>query len=148
LKSELWRQLEADYTRFPNLRAEVLPSREAIQDVESQLGIPLPADYVEFLLRFGSGIVGSLPVLGMSQAPAMGKSTWSVLDVTSKFRREGWPNVEQWAVFSVDLSGNPIGFDRLGVVWTYDHDAVELFRLYENFEDFVDANLASTDHPN
>ncbi len=39
----------------------------------------------------------------------MSDSESSAWKVTQRFRKDGWPGVQEWLVISSDHSGNPIG---------------------------------------
>jgi len=67
----------------------------------------------------------------------MGDDTFSVVDVTMRFRSDGWEPTNEWVVISVDLAGNPIGLTAGGDVWISDHDAGETRMLAATFEEFV-----------
>jgi hypothetical protein len=84
-------------------------------------------------------MVGSSPIIGLRESETMGHGT--LANVNSRFRSEHWPHVSDWVVFSVDLAGNPVGYDADGIVWSYDHDAGEAFRLADSFEGFLEGCL-------
>ncbi|MCA9676185.1 MAG: SMI1/KNR4 family protein [Kofleriaceae bacterium] len=112
-------------------------SREEVDDAQERVGVRFDPDYREFLVRYGGGIVGSLPILGVSRAEAMSKDEWSVVAVTARFRADGWTPTERWVVVSVDLAGNPVGVDSEGTVWISDHDAGEVRVVATTFEGFI-----------
>jgi cell wall assembly regulator SMI1 len=129
-------RLDDIFERMHVLRAEPVPVGE-IDVAEQSLGIKFPADYREFLRRYGGAVVGSLPILGLRQAEAMGSDTYSVVDVTAKFRADRWKPTESWAVISVDLAGNPIGITSNGQVWISDHDVGDVRLVAPTFEQFI-----------
>lgn len=108
-----------------------------IEVAERLVGMKLPTDYRLFLERYGGAIVGSLPILGLRRAEAMADDLYSVVELTSRFRADGWESTNDWVVISVDLGGNPIGLNSLGEVWVSDHDSGETVRLAPTFEDFL-----------
>ena len=118
------------------MRAEEVQIVE-IDAASNELGIPFAADYREFIRRYGGAIVGPYPVFGVRAAEPMGKDDASVTQVTRQFRHKRWPGTEDWAVFSLDHAGNPIGFDKDGKVWISDHDAGVLEVIAPNFEKYL-----------
>ena len=110
---------------------------EEIDSTSAAFGFKLPDDYREFIHRYGGAIVGSLSIIGLRKASAMGRSENSVFDVTNHFRKQGWRGVDNWLVISIDLAGNPIGLDKEGKIWIFDHDAGVVEVIAESFEEFV-----------
>jgi hypothetical protein len=131
-----WQRLEQLFSESPVMRAEGV-DRTEIEIASAVLGIPFPEDYIEFVHRYGGAIVGSASVIGLRHATPMGADEASVVDVTKRFRDDGWVGTEKWAVISIDHSGNPIGLDEEGVVWLSDHDSGEITQLADSFESFV-----------
>jgi hypothetical protein len=111
-------------------------SRDEIDRAEKRVGMTFDAAYREFLERYGGGVIGSLPILGLRTAEVMGDDDL-VVAVTARYRKDGWEPTREWVVISEDLGGNPIGLDAAGEVWLSDHDAGEVVRLAPTFEDFV-----------
>ena len=106
-------KLEEAYDEFPEMRAEGVPQSE-IDEVASQLGIPLPEDYQEFLRRYGGGQIGSKSVAGLRRWRLAANIEWSVTELTAHSRKQQqYPGADRWVIFSDDGSGNPIGFDEL-----------------------------------
>lgn len=130
------RRLESLFQSDPQLVAGPVEVSE-VETAEKALAVPFGDEYRSFLVRYGAAIVGSLPILGLRRADAMAVDTYSVVDVTVQFRADGWPSTDEWAVFSVDHSGNPIGLSRDGTVWIYDHDAGEVSLVARSFEQFL-----------
>ena len=118
------------------MRAEGVPQSE-IDEAASQLGIPFPQDYQEFLRRYGGGHAGSLSVAGLREWELAGRTDWSVTELTEHFRRQQYPGVDRWVIFSGDGFGNPIGFDDLGRIWISDHDHFEFVCIEASFEDWI-----------
>jgi hypothetical protein len=108
-----------------------------VDAAEKHIGVGFPADYREFLQRYGGAVVGSLPILGLRQAEVMGDDMFAVAAVTDQFRADGWKPTDEWVVISVDLAGNPIGLASDGQVWVSDHEAGETRLVARSFEDFV-----------
>ncbi len=133
---ETVQRLDKLFTSMPVLVGGAAP-RDDIDLAEQRIGMKFDPDYREFLKRYGGAIVGSLPVLGLRQAEAMGDDTFSVVDVTVQFRLDGWTATNQWIVISIDLAGNPIGLSPSGTVWIADHDVGETRIIAPSFEDFV-----------
>lgn len=129
-------RLDELFGDMPILRGgEVLASE--IDSAERCVGVRFAPDYREFLMRYGGAMVGSLPVLGLRRAEVMGDDMFSVVDVTNRFRDDGWESAGIWVIISMDLSGNPIGLTSTGEVWVSDHDARETRMVAATFEDFV-----------
>jgi hypothetical protein len=137
VSSETMILLDEEFASWDESRG-VPVSVEEVIGAERAIGVPLSNGYRSFLLRYGSAMVGPLPVYGLSKSKALGDD-WSVVEMTLCFRSEQWPGCEVWAVVSMDGSGNPIGLAADGKVWTYDHDAGETLLLAETFEAFLRA---------
>lgn len=129
-------RLDRLFDSYPVLLGGAVPVGE-IDVAEQRIGMAFAPDYREFIERYGGAVVGSLPVLGLRQAEVMGDDTFSVVDVTDRFRSDGWSPTEHWAVISMDLAGNPIGLSSDGAVWVSDHDAGEVIMIARTFEDFI-----------
>jgi hypothetical protein len=123
------------WNEFPSLYGSPV-SPDLILEAETDLNFSFPEDYKDFLLNFGSGIVRSFPILGLSPTPAMGND-WSVLEETKRFWLDEIPEIKEVVVFSIDLSGNPIGFKNDGTIWFFDHNSSSNERINNNFEDFI-----------
>lgn len=136
MREPTWVRLDKYFTESPSLRAESVPVAE-VNEAERSLAVTLPPDYREFIARFGGAILGSLPIYGLRRAEPMGRSEGSFVEVTRRFRKQGWPGVDGWVVISTDGSGNPIGLDAAGAVWISDHDAGSIERLADDFEEFI-----------
>lgn len=136
MNPETIRRLDELFSTMPVLLGGPVPSRE-IDSAEQYVGVKFTPEYREFLERYGGAMVGSLPVLGLRQAEVMADDTFSVVDVTARFRADEWEPTDDWAVISMDLAGNPIGLTSSGEVWVSDHDAGETRRVAPTFEDFV-----------
>ncbi|MFH9749706.1 SMI1/KNR4 family protein [Streptomyces anulatus] len=70
----------------------------------SPLGVGLDPDYAEFVERFGGCYVG-VPVYGLRNSDLL--EHVSVVDLTLRFRRDGWPGTDPGLVVSFDPAGNP-----------------------------------------
>lgn len=136
MRLELWTTLDEKFKKHPILKAEAV-AYEEIDATAAAAGVKLPEDYREFIHRYGGAIVGSLPIIGLRQAPAMARTESSVFEVTKHFREQGWRGVDEWLVISVDLAGNPIGLDKNGRIWIFDHDAGVVEVIAEDFESFL-----------
>ena len=119
------------------LRAESLPSATEIDAVSSEIGVPFSSDYRDFLLTFGAAMVGPYPIYGLRPADVMGDDSWSVLEMTKRFREENVPEAYGWIIVSTDQAGNPVGMDREGAIWIHDHDFGGIARLAKNFEEYL-----------
>jgi hypothetical protein len=133
---ETIRRLDELFSTMPVLLGGPVPSSE-IDSAEQHVGVKFTSDYREFLERYGGAMVGSLPMLGLRQAEGMADDTFSVVDVTARFRADQWEPTNEWVVISMDLAGNPIGLTSEGEVWVSDHDSGETRRVARTFEEFV-----------
>lgn len=136
MKPDTIKRLDALFERFPTMRAEEVPSEAEIADAEKELGVPFPADYREFLLRYGGGLAGPYPVYGLRPVEDL-DPFWSVVEITRRFREDDIPAAKEWVVVSEDHAGNPIGIDRDGAVWTWDHDFEGLAPVAKDFEKWL-----------
>lgn len=144
MRKRTWKRLEAQFARFPGSRAEGATNAK-ISQVELALDRSFDEDYREFLRRYGSAIVGSGPIYGVNPCSFLGESSWSVLEMTKRFRQEGWPGVEDWYIISGDGRGNPIGIDRKGRVWMSDHDVGDIPLIARSFEKYILMLLSDLD---
>jgi len=136
MRNDTWEALEAQFAQHPVMRAESVPQAEFDTAVVG-LSIPVPADFREFVLMYGGAIVGPYPIFGLRAAAAMGVGEGSFLEITSHFREDGWPGVDQWLVISMDHAGNPVGVAEDGQVWCSDHDAGEIVLVASSFEAYL-----------
>lgn len=136
MREDTWDSLAKMFTAFPVMRAEGVDVGE-IDAASHELGLPFPNDFRDFLSRYGGAIVGPYPVFGLRRAEPMGRNEESVVEVTRHFRKKRWPGTEAWVIFSIDLAGNPIGFDREGKVWISDHDRGLIEIISDTFEAYL-----------
>lgn len=136
MRAETLHALDTMFRESPVMCAGTA-TREEVDQLESSIGFRLPDDYREFVERFGGAIVGPFSVYGVQGSDAMGDDESSALDVTNRFRSDGWQGTDQWLVVSMDHSGNPVGLDREGKVWISDHDAGAIQELAPTFEDYL-----------
>lgn len=111
--------------------------RQEVDDLERATGFALSADYKTFVERFGGAIVGAFSVLGLRASQAMGKDEASALTATQRFRKQKWPGTQNWLVISSDHAGNPLGLDKQGRVFIYDHDVGAIEKIADTFEEFL-----------
>lgn len=136
MQTSTLQKLEESYAEFPGMRAEGVPQSE-IDTAAARIGIPFPADYQEFVRRYGGGHTGSLSVAGLRQWEFAGRNKWSVVELTEQHRAQRYPGAARWVIFSDDGFGNPVGFDEFGHVWISDHDSCEFVCLESSFEDWM-----------
>jgi hypothetical protein len=127
--------LEQDFNECPFLYGGEVPLEE-IDQAAAALGMAFPQDYVEFVRRFGGGIVGPYRIFGLRKASAMGRA-FSVVRITMDFRLQHWPGTDKWIIISEDHAGNPIGVDADGKVWISDHDFGQIVQIAASFEDYL-----------
>src|SRR5438309_976350 len=120
MRTDTLEALEKKFSESPFLIGGAVP-REEIDHAAAALGATLPQDYVEFLEKYGGGIVGPYPIFGLRKVNAMGRA-FSVVDITKDFRQQNWMGTQNWIVVSEDHAGNPIGLAPDGKVWISDHD--------------------------
>ena len=137
MNKETLDRLDHMFAESPIMRASELPSESEVDAASKEIGIKFPEDYREFLLRYGGAMVGAYPIFGLRPAEVMGKSRWSVVDMTRQVRSWGLDGVSNWIVFSEDHAGNPIGMDADGKVWIYDHDFGGVTELAGSFEEYI-----------
>ncbi|MBI1176392.1 SMI1/KNR4 family protein [bacterium] len=136
MKAETWLAIEAKLAKHSVTKAKPVAYDE-IGAVAKFCGFELPEDYREFVHRYGGAIVGPLPIIGLRQAPAMAREETSAIEVTQHFRKQGWRGVNEWLVISIDHAGNPIGLDKDGKVWIFDHDFGVVETIAPTFEEFL-----------
>jgi hypothetical protein len=144
MKDDTWRALEDLFKKYPIMRASSVPGEE-IDIAEAEAGVRLSSDYRDFVSKFGGAVVGPYSVFGLRQADAMGPEECSFLEITRKFRAQGWPGVNEWAVISMDHAGNPIGMSEDGRIWCSDHDAGQIFLVAPTFEDYLRSRCLELD---
>lgn len=136
MKPTTWNKLEKSFDDFSNLKSEPA-SAEQIKVVEDSLGVESNADYKEFILKYGGAIVGAFPIYGLHRVEPMDVNLWSVLGVTNRYRKEGWPNMSDRYVISSDHSDNPFVISNDGEIIVYNHDYDETVIVSETFEEFL-----------
>lgn len=139
--SAIWQRILSEQRRFPELFGTGATDA-SIEVAELALGMRFDPDYREFLRLFGSGMVGSLPVLGLSKAEALGNDAWNVVATTKRFRADKWPGIADWYLVSIDGSGNPIGIGPDGCVRCSDLDVGDTTEAAPTFLAFLEAQLA------
>jgi len=99
----------------------------------------VPNDYREFVVRYGGGIIGTYPIYGLRLAKSMGMvgRKRTAPEINQLFLERNWPGVENWFIFTIDQSGNPIGFASDHSVWISDIAPRQIQKLGSDFEDFV-----------
>jgi len=135
MKTDTLEALEKKFSESPFLKGGTVP-REEIDQAAGALSATLPPDYIEFVEKFGGGIVGPYPIFGLRKVNAMGRA-FSVVSITKDFRQQNWRGTENWVVVSEDHAGNPIGLAADGKVWISDHDFGQVTIVAESFEDYV-----------
>lgn len=113
-------------------------SIEEIEGAQSKLGVIFDPDYINFVRAFGGSFVG-VPIYGFNNSKML--ESLSVVELTDRFRRDGWPGTEGAYVISMDMSGNPVMIDACGGVFTYDHDSGDMRSLAVSFREFIEAAL-------
>ena len=136
VKNSTWHALEQFFLRFPTSKASPVPVIE-IERVIVGLGAPVDPTYVEFISRYGGAMVGAYPIFGLERAQSMGLDFADIAQANLHYRKQHWPGVERWLVFSIDLGGNPVGIDVAHRVWLSDHDTSQIVCIEASFEAFL-----------
>tara|TARA_R110002111_G_scaffold18931_1_gene46164 strand:+ start:14157 stop:14609 length:453 start_codon:yes stop_codon:yes gene_type:complete len=141
MKSDTITLLDSMFVESSIMRAKDVPSVDEVDAASLQIGVPFPSDYRGFILRYGGAIVGVYPIFGLRSCEVMEDDRWSVVTITYDYRDDlrsaGVDCATEWVVFSEDHSGNPVGMDRDGKVWIYDHDFDGLTELASSFEEYT-----------
>lgn len=101
------------------------------------LGVKFTPEYKNFVAKYGGAIVGPFPIYGLARAEPMDQELWSVINVTLRYRAEGWPSLNESYVISSDHSDNPIMVRKDGKVVGYDHDFCEFFDVAPSFNEYL-----------
>jgi hypothetical protein len=132
MNEAIWHQLDELFAEYPMMKGSGV-SDAVIAEAERSLARTFDPTYKEFLRRYGAGMVGANPILGLSRVEVMGEDEWNVVDVTHRFRDDGWAGSGGWHIVSTDGSGNPIGIDVDGHVWISDHGTGTIELLADDF---------------
>lgn len=112
-------------------------SLDELSKAEKVLGVKFVDDYKEFVQKYGGAVVGPFPIYGLRHAGPMDDNLWSVVDVTMRYRNEGWPETQKLYIVSSDHADNPIAITKDGRMVSYDHDFGGMVDIAESFECFV-----------
>ncbi|WP_432291346.1 SMI1/KNR4 family protein [Olsenella uli] len=104
---------------------------DALRNAESELGVELPAQYVDFLRRYGHGGIGGVTVLGVGLDGSM-----IFAEETEEYRPDGLPDClvavescDEW-LYCIDCSNGKV------VSWSpYDNDGV--IEAYKDFDSYL-----------
>jgi hypothetical protein len=138
MRESTWRTIEALIENCFTVMGEPVPLEE-IATAAATLGVDLDADYVDFIRRFGGGILASYPIFGLRPVELLGND-WSFVQQTLTFRSiDNETAPLDWYVFS-DENGNPIGQSRDHRVWVYRFNAAyePITCIARDFADFVE----------
>jgi SMI1 / KNR4 family (SUKH-1) len=136
MKKSTWNLITEKYDQRPSYHSNGV----AVEDFEKAFAnFSVPDDYREFVVRFGGGFIGTYPIYGLQLADSMGTigRKCTAVEITAWFRERKWPGVEDWLIFSIDQSGNPVGFAADHSVWISDIAPLQVQKLGNDFEDFV-----------
>lgn len=136
MKDETISALCALFAEAPFLAAGPLLQSE-VESGFSMVNFKLPEDYLWFVKQYGGAVVGAYSVCGLRKSAPMGVRESSALEMTSHFKKQGWPGVENWLIISSDHSGNPIGIAADGQVWISDYDNGQVAVISSSFEQFI-----------
>jgi hypothetical protein len=130
-----WELLENQFRQFPVMRGPG-GSADAPPQTEASLGVAFDPDYRDFLLRYGSAIVGAHDLYGVTPNRIMGKD-WSVVDHTLRARTDRLRGSESAVVISDGGDGSPIAMTPKGAVILWDHVIGQITKIAPSFEDFL-----------
>lgn len=136
MSPELVLALDAIFSEDPVLVAGA-PDGGSVNALEAFVPFSLPDSYLEFVRRYGAGIVGPYPIFGIGASEAMGRGDASAIDATLRYREQRWPGTDGALVISADHAGNAITLDRAGAVRRFDHDSAVAETLAASFEEFA-----------
>jgi cell wall assembly regulator SMI1 len=139
MQKDTWDHIEAHFARYEELCRAQGPavSDDEVDAAAAALGVHLPTDYREFLLRAGGGVIGPYDIYGLRPVAAMGNE-WNVVEQNQYWRDQEWPSVQGCLIISMDSRGNPIGIAPDGSVHVSDHDAgCEAVWVADTFEAFI-----------
>lgn len=105
------------------------PSSQMLADVQEQLNVVLPEEYIDFLKAYGSGGIGGVEILGFNL-----DGSASFLDETFENRTFGLPqnfvvveNVDEW-LYCIDCES--------GQVFSWNPEESLCF-AFSSFDDFI-----------
>ncbi|RGC69268.1 hypothetical protein C5N14_08345 [Micromonospora sp. MW-13] len=110
------------------------PPAETVAALATVGVLPTP-DYVEFVARFGGCYVG-MPVYGLRNSHLL--EAVSCVDLTLRYRRDGWPGTGTGLVIAIDGTGDPIVLDADGVIRRPEHDSATSTVLAPSFHALLD----------
>jgi hypothetical protein len=129
---ELWTALDADREQYPFLFGEPCTAAE-VAEAERELGVRFDPVYAEFVRRYGGAIVGAERVHGLCGFEEMGTGPCTVVEVTRKALRDGYPLPSGGYVVCIDGGGDLIVVDGEGQVWLVDHATAEVLPWASSF---------------
>jgi len=131
-----WNLIDESLENAPSFKAGGLGYTE-IDKLSKNYGVTLDVDHREFIHRYGAAVVGSFTIFGIGTCKMMGVDEDSVFKITQKFKDDQWMGVENWLIFSMDFSGNPVGITEKGEVWISDVVNGCVDKLEDSFEDYI-----------
>ncbi len=113
---------------------------EEVTQAEDKLKVKLPEDYKMFLLRYGSGAIGDVIVLGLSEAEFV--TTPSFVEKSLQFRNILLEGYQNFIVIGVDGAGNPVGFNYPNTeIFAFDFDFGGKEIIANSFEEYLEKAL-------
>ncbi|WP_027624761.1 SMI1/KNR4 family protein [Clostridium lundense] len=135
MNNEIFRIIKEEFDMVPEaFGGEV--NQEEIDKCKELIDTELPEDYMEFICRFGCGVVGTTVILGLGEAQFV--STPSFVEQTIRFRHELPSKYKNFVVVGVDGQGSPIGFNSPSKeIILFDHNSGEEVYLAVNFSEYL-----------
>lgn len=140
MATTIWDRMRADAAAYPMMYGQGV-GQAMIDQAQEQLNVSFDPAYVQFLRDFGGAMLGAEPLLGLARAPVMGVDSWSVVEVTRRFRADGWKGVDEWYLVSVDTAGNPVGVARDSSVFLSDHHGSGIVQVADDFHDYLSSRI-------
>ncbi|GKV56657.1 hypothetical protein NCCP2222_26040 [Sporosarcina sp. NCCP-2222] len=136
MKVTLINAIDAEYEMCPEAFGGSLKIEEVTQ-AEDELNIKFPEDFIEFLLRYGSGAVGEAIILGLKEVEFV--ATPSFIEKSKHFRGILPKGYENFITIGIDGAGNPIGFNFPNTeIITFDFNFGGKEVLAKTFEEYLE----------
>lgn len=140
MKVEILNAIDEEFEMCPEAFGGAL-NIEEVNQAEDELKVKLPADYKEFLLRYGSGAVGEAIILGLKEAAFV--ATPSFVEKSIHFREVLPKGYDNFTVIGIDGAGNPVGFNFPNTeIITFDFNFGGKKIIAESFEEYLEKAIS------